>query len=468
MTFLPTEVHFSTADATWQRVFDAAERIGRNNIVTWQGKRMLVEGGVYQGLWLETQPMGGDMYAGRCLETAWNNQNLFLDYIREDGRFPSVIRFGENGPDLMYSHFQGYCFPYHALNVWYRTGKDMTFLNRLYDGLSRFDDYLWRTRDTDGNGCLESFCVWDTGEDTSTRFFGGPDAWGSDEPPYGQAKFPYESMDIMAYSYDGRVTLAEIAAILGNGEEAKWRSGAEAVKKTLNSYLWWEEKGALYDRDCDNNFLDTLIHNNLRVMYHGAYEKEKAHRFVTEHLLNPEEFFTPMPLTSIAANDPLFVSDSFNNWSGQPEGLTYQRAIRALENYGYYALLPVFGHKLCDALAQNDPVIFTQQFDPFTGEPQAAFCTASGDYGPSILAFMGYTSHLYGVELARDRVVFSTYPDCGGCEYTQIEGDRAYTVKNDGKKAAIFFDGRELLTVDCGTRVVADLDGNHVITYSMM
>ena len=130
--------------------------------------------------------------------------------------------------------------------------------------------------DTDGNGCLESFCVWDTGEDGSTRFFGAPDAWGSDTPPYGQAKLPNESMDVMAYCYDGRVTLSEIAAILGNGEEKKWRDGAETVRRTLNSYLWREEKGALYDRDCDNNFLDTLIHNNLRVMYHGAYEYDKA------------------------------------------------------------------------------------------------------------------------------------------------------------------------------------------------
>jgi hypothetical protein len=203
-------------------------------------------------------------------------------------------------------------------------------------------------------------------------------------------------------------------------------------------------------------------------MYHGAYDADKAHRFVTEHLLNPEEFFTPMPLTSIAANDPLFVSDSYNNWSGQPEGLTYQRAIRALENYRYYPLLSVFGHKLCDALAQNDPVIFTQQFDPYTGAPQAAYCTASGDYGPSILAFMGYTSHLYGVELVRDHAVFSTHPDLGGCEYTQTEGDRAYTVKNDGKKAAIFLNGKDLLTVDCGTRVITSLDGQLLSTYSIM
>lgn len=465
-SFQKTDVSFSTENSEWQRVFDAAERIQKSNIITWNGRRVLVEGGVYQGLWLETQPMGGDMYSDRCLETAWNNQNMFIDLIRDDGRIPSVICFEPDGLEVMYSHLQGYCFPYHALNVWYRTGKDMTFLKRLYDCLSRFDSYLWRTRDTDGNGCLESFCVWDTGEDGSTRFLGGPNAWSSDTPPYGEAKLPYESMDMMAYCYDGRVTLSEISAILDNGEKKKWRDGADKVKSTLNSYLWREDKGALYDRDCNNDFLDTLIHNNLRVMYHGAYDYDKAMRFVNEHLMNPEEFFTPMPLTSIAANDPLFVSDPDNNWSGQPEGLTYQRSIRALENYGLYKLLPVFGHKLCSALAQNDPVIFTQQFDPYTGKPQAAFCTSNGDYGPTILAFMGYTSHLYGVELHRDTAIFSTCPDLNGCEYTLTNGDRVYTVKNDGKKAAVFIDGREIITVSAGTRVIVGIDGTVLKTYS--
>lgn len=458
-------VTFSTADSKWQRVFDSAERTEKSNIFTWNGRRVLVEGGVYQGLWLETQPMGGDMYADRCLEAAWNNQNMFIDLIRGDGRIPSVIRFEQDCAEVMYSHFQGYCFPYHALNVWYRTGKDMDYLKRLYDCLSRFDGYLMRTRDTDSNGCLESFCVWDTGEDGSTRFFGGPDAWGSDEPPYGQARLPYESMDVMAYCYDGRVALSEIAAILGNGEEMKWREGAKEIRNTLNSYLWREEKGALYDRDCNNEFLDTLIHNNLRVMYHGAYDYDKAMRFVKEHLLNPDEFFTPMPLTSIAANDPLFVSDPDNNWSGQPEGLTYQRSIRAFENYRLYNLLPIFGHKLCDALAKNDPVIFTQQFDPYTGIPQAAFCTAAGDYGPTILAFLGYTSHLYGVEFVRDRVIFSSCPVIGGCEYTLTSGERTYTVKNDGKMEAVFVDGREIITVPVGTRVVTGIDGTLLCTY---
>ena len=128
--------------------------------------------------------------------------------------------------------------------------------------------------------------------------------WGSDSPPYGYGLLPYESMDIMGYSYDSRVMLADVSALLANGQEAAWRQKAEAVRHRVREYLWREERGACYDRDCDNRFMDTLIHNNLRAMYHGLFYLDMAERFVREHLLNPAEFWTPMPLTSIAANEP--------------------------------------------------------------------------------------------------------------------------------------------------------------------
>ena len=38
----------------------------------------------------------------------------------------------------------------------------------------------------------------------------------------------------------------------------------------------------------ENRFMDTLIHNNLRAMYHGLFDSEMALRFVREH-----PFFKP-------------------------------------------------------------------------------------------------------------------------------------------------------------------------------
>ncbi len=89
--------------------------------------------------------------------------------------------------------------------------------------------------------------------------------------------------------------------------------------------------------------IDILCHNTLRCMYWGSLSPAMAERFVKEHLLNPREFWTPFPLPGVSVSDPAFRNAPENNWSGQPEGLTYQRAILALENYGYHTLVTRLG-----------------------------------------------------------------------------------------------------------------------------
>lgn len=89
--------------------------------------------------------------------------------------------------------------------------------------------------------------------------------------------------------------------------------------------------------------MDVLTHNNLRCMYYGSFDQDMADRFIRCHLLNPDEFWTRVPLPSIAANDPCFTNINFNNWGGQPQGLTYQRAIQALEQYGHVSEIRMLG-----------------------------------------------------------------------------------------------------------------------------
>ena len=86
-----TSVSFHTEDEALQRVYDAAEAKCRSNLKSFGGRIVLVEGGGYEKIWLETQPMGGEMYALRSLEAAINNCALFMDHQREDGRLPGSI-----------------------------------------------------------------------------------------------------------------------------------------------------------------------------------------------------------------------------------------------------------------------------------------------------------------------------------------------------------------------------------------
>ena len=292
------------------------------------------------------------------------------------------------------------------------------------------------------------------------RYADAPDPWEEETPPQGCTAVPIASMDVMSYSYACRETLAEIARISGDAEaQAQWAAKAKAVQDKMVSYLWDDARGAMFDRDKNHNQMPTLIHNTLRCMYWHSLPDALAERFVKEHLLNPQEFWTKMPLPSVAVNDPLFRNVTTNNWSGQAEALTYQRAIRALENYGMYELIPQLGQKLMQAIGPQ--CRFVQQYDPFTGEP-SVICEPGQPpqdaYGPAMLSVLEYIARMYGVSLVRDTVVWGTCPL--ECRYTQTLNGRSWEIVNSGRGAEAFVDGRKVFTAGLGLRITTDLDGN--------
>src|SRR5665647_694701 len=100
-----TNVTFKTSDTTLQKIYNEAERKSKWNIKTFDKYKVLIEGAIYNGVWLETQPMGGSMYAKRNMEVALNNILIFIDYQREDGRFPGMITNENNKLVAKYGWF---------------------------------------------------------------------------------------------------------------------------------------------------------------------------------------------------------------------------------------------------------------------------------------------------------------------------------------------------------------------------
>ena len=503
-----TGVTLSTTDTNLQKLYNRSEAVERRNIVRFNPTmKILVEGGDYRNSYLETQPMGGEMYAARDTQIALNNQMIFLLTQRPDGRLPGMVSsfFGHTNelvgttnfwsasfPDRQltahYSWLQGFCFPEPAWRTYFWIGKDKTYLQKLYDGLAAFDGYLWRTRDSNHDGILETWCIWDLGEDYSTRHLtrGSPTLWPYDVPPgtpgtadpakladfhrcwsshdhrklpsfpLQDVMVPFQSMDMMAYSYDARTMLAKISRELGNGKETFWQEQAGQVRQTLVEKLWDDKKHACYDLDKNGKRLPELMHNNLRAMYHGIFTQKMADDFIKYHLLNTNEFWTKVPLPSIAVNDPLFRNSTVNDWSGQSETLTFQRAIRALENYGHYVLLTELGQKLFEAVRQAN-YRFTQQFDPLTGEPG---CPRMDGYGPTALALLEYISRMHGIHLdvVQNQVWWSA---CDGKEfsYSQRWGDHKWSMTSTNGIFNAELEGRKIFSCSTGCRLITDLEG---------
>jgi len=504
-----TRVAFQSDDIKLQHLHDAAVARLQENLVPFTDEmQVLVEGGGYPNAWLETQPMGGEMFAKRNLQVGLNNQLIFMLTQREDGRLPGMVIAGDtaraNGWDVSppeahiwmpevdiladFEMFQGFCFPEPAWRMYHWIGRDKDYLKLLYSNLKGYDGYLWNTRDSNGDGVLETWCVWDTGEDASTRLYRrwAPNRWPFDKPPGAagvpsiedpdalrrywhkgpmdpmptdeQVKVPFQSMDIMAYSYSARAMLAEVSAELGNDMERHWRAKAEEVRDGLKSNLWHPERNACFDRDKDGHVLPELIHNNLRCMWYGVFDQEMADAFVKNHMINPETFWTPIPLPSIAINEPLFYNGKRNNWSGQPQGLTYQRAIDALENYGHYAEVMLLGQKLLPALIKND-CRFTQQLDPITGAPSGQ---RPDTYGPMMLAALEYISRMHGIHLdvVEGEVWWSAVDSDGpGFKYEQNWGEHFFRLQFEDGLMKCFVNKQLAFEATAGTRIVTDLDG---------
>ncbi len=488
--FSDSGVIFKTKDEKLQSVFDKAEEICKMNRRVYGDYNVLIEGAKYNGVWLETQPMGGEMYAKRSIETALGNILIFLRYQRMDGKFPGMISPGSawSGIITHYDWMQGCFLPHAALKLYYLIGKDKEYLEVLYNGLKKFDDYLWQYRDSDGDGCLESWCIWDTGEDNLTiHILNGinmPEdgAWAANTPPKKRGNMPYESAQYMSYSYACRDVLSKVSEILANGEDEEWRTKAKAVQDKFYDYLWDKGRGASYDRDKNNEMMYILTQANIKCMYGGIFTQEMADEFIARHLLNPEEFWTPYPLPSIAENDYYFHANpkysncyedlkkymedghnhdiDDNSWSGPIEGLTYQRSISAMLNYAHHTEASMIGDKLLKLLREKQS--FPAQFNPFTGE----YCeSVENTYGPMVLANLEYISLLYGVNIAYDKILWSGIDNQFDFEYTQKMFDNNYTLKCENGEYTASVNEKTLFTFTKGVRIETDMAGNIIKIY---
>jgi len=150
-----------------------------------------------------------------------------------------------------------------------------------------------------------------------------------------------------------------------------------------------------------------------------------------------------------------------NSWSGPLSGLTWQRSIDALLNYGYHAQTVWVGKRILELLKKHRH--YVQNYHPFTGEP------AKGDngYGPTMLAALEYISFLCGVNLQYDKVYWSTAEGMGEFCYTQVMGEKKYTLESDGKAIFAYIDGKQVFSSVAGTRIVTDKNGAFIAAFGI-
>lgn len=348
---------------------------------------VLIEGGVYGGIWLECGPHEALVYGRFAPDVALASHEVFFHHQRDDGYLPCWVRTDRCGEAQIQMVVP---IAATALETADLTG-DEGFLERAYASCCRWDRWLVRHRDTRGTGLCEAFCEYDTGHDNSPRFRGLPkrclDGDASRCPQAGG--LPYLAPDLSATMYGGRRALAAMAGRLGRaGEARQWAEEAELLRGRILRHCYDAEDECFYDVDREGSFVRIRGDLLTRVLSEHVVDQATFERIYARHIRNPEAFWTPYPLPSIAADEAAFDRAlPPNSWGGASQALTALRAPRWFERYGKAEDLRLLMRRWVEAILAAPG--FLQQMNPWTGE-----FSGTADYSPAMLVFVDFVDRL--------------------------------------------------------------------------
>jgi putative isomerase len=113
---------------------------------------------------------------------------------------------------------------------------------------------------------------------------------------------------------------------------AGWDAKTKALGQFIQQKLWDAESGFFYDswivRQRESRH---LAFEGMWPVAVGAATRAQAMRVIDEHLLNPQEFFAPHPIPSVALCDPKF---ELRMWRGPSWNCMTYWAARGCQRYG--------------------------------------------------------------------------------------------------------------------------------------
>jgi hypothetical protein len=466
-------VRFAASSERFEGVYDSALRKLLDCIVPtgdgssngeWSKKPILYEGGIYLGCWLEsTGTINAELLSRFIPSVSEASYECFADFQREDGQLPYKIT--EHG--AAYRQIQ--MVTPLARSVWNHyllNGRNKEFLRKMYNAMSRFDEWLSSYRNTRGSGCVEAFCTFDTGHDLSPRFWHVPDTpHGDDARHYNPDSpiLPFLAPDLTANVYCQRQYLQRMAEELGESG-TDWSAKAEASLNSLFTHCFDEQDAFFYDLDRNDEWVRVQSDVLLRVLACEVGDRDFFDNALRRYLLNTSKFFAKYPFTSLSMDDPRFDPfSSYNSWGGASNFLSLIRTPHAFEHHGRYVELTWVILPILSAFLNVER--FAQCLSPWTGKEGY-----TETYSPAILCLLDYVERLSGILPATDGMLWFT----GLVPYAMDHGEEvanetAYSRKVEGnefelvntrEQSVVYRNGEAYLRFPNGIRAVTDRQGS--------
>ncbi|MDD3108740.1 MAG: trehalase family glycosidase [Alistipes sp.] len=245
-----------------------------------------------------------------------------------------------------------------------------------YEQLILAVDYWFRHCDFDQNG----LAVWNSsdhsGMENQISRAGGLDA------------FRYEGVDVNCYLYRELKALQNIALHLHKKEDAvRFGQRADLLADKINTLLWDETEGMYFDRDeYTGRRVKVKAVSAFTPLWAGIASERRAARLVKEHLLNPEEFWTPFPVAGYAQTEPDYAQGDIRDWGCNWRGTTWipmnYMIMHGLMDYGYTQEAQTLAKKTFELVGMKNEV--TREF--YQGE--------SGE-GLGLKRFWGWSALAY-------------------------------------------------------------------------
>ncbi len=326
-----------------------------------------------------------------------------------DGFLPHTIFWGGNALNLPHWAFiesklsvrpytsaitQPSVFPI-AVEQIYSKDKDRVFIEEVLPKLARYHRWLLENRDPDKDYLLSIISPNESGMDELPAF---QYALGYLKENAIKLHYTHRSVDFrnQFYNYNSKKILekdyfnvedlmfncvfiessraiSRLFAELNNIPEATFF--ADIADKAEGSLLkkCWDEKDqifySLYSKG--EKFARVKTVSSLMPIFLDGIKKEQLNKLVSNHLLNPKEFWRPYPIPSVSADEPFYTPGETPLhkvkllWRGPTWVNTNWFIVKGLRKHGYDEIADKIVDKMCQMIEKWG---FREYYNPETGQ----------------------------------------------------------------------------------------------------
>jgi glycogen debranching enzyme len=280
-----------------------------------------------------------------------------------------------------------------AIERVYRAGRNRAFLERALQVLGPYHDWLAAKRDPDGAGLIAILQPDESGMDACPKYDRALGLETVDDPGLRRAMqrligcydglwhdptallareaFVWIDCLVNACYLQGLSAEARLLTELGATERAaRLRARRARALAALLDRCWDERTGAFFDYYYSAGLrqpVRVLTISSLLPLILDDLPPALAARLVDEHLANPEQFWLPYPLPSVAASEPSFEPDYRSGliWRGPTWLNTNWLLIDGLRTHGFDALADELAARSLAMVARGG---IREFFNPLTAE----------------------------------------------------------------------------------------------------